>query len=37
MAMTKRLWSINALAAELNRDRRTIAKALADIAPDGNL
>jgi hypothetical protein len=37
MAMTKQLWSISALSVELNRDRRTIAKALADIAPDGRL
>jgi hypothetical protein len=37
MAMTKRLWSISGLAVELNKDRRTIAKALADVAPDGFL
>jgi hypothetical protein len=37
MAMTKRLWSINALAIELNKDRRTVGKALADVPPDGFL
>lgn len=37
MAMTKRLWSISGLAVELNKDRRTIAKALAHVAPDGYL
>jgi phage terminase Nu1 subunit (DNA packaging protein) len=35
MGMTARLWSINALATELGRDRRTIAKALRQVAPDG--
>jgi hypothetical protein len=37
MAMTKRLWSISGLAVELNKDRRTVAKALADVPPDGFL
>jgi hypothetical protein len=37
MAITKRLWSISGLAVELNKDRRTIAKALADVPPDGFL
>ena len=37
MAMTKQLWSISGLAIELNKDRRTIAKALADVRPDGLL
>jgi hypothetical protein len=35
MSMTKRLWSISALAVELNRDRRTIAAALRDVPADG--
>jgi hypothetical protein len=35
MAMTKTLWSINALATELDKDRRTLAKALSDVPPDG--
>lgn len=35
MAMTRALYSINALATELGRDRRTIAKALAAVPPDG--
>jgi hypothetical protein len=33
--MTKQLWSLNALAVELNRDRRTIAAALRSTPPDG--
>jgi hypothetical protein len=37
MAMVKRLWSINALATELDRDRRTVAKALANVPADGSL
>jgi hypothetical protein len=37
MAMTKRLWSISALATELDADRRTIARKLASVAPDGRL
>src|SRR4051794_2115267 len=35
MAMTKGLWSLNALSVELGRDRRTIAAALSDVPPDG--
>ncbi|PVE22303.1 hypothetical protein DC522_21720 [Microvirga sp. KLBC 81] len=35
MAMQKQLWSLSALAVELNRDRRTVAKALDGISPDG--
>lgn len=37
MAMTRKLWSINGLATELGRDRRTIAKALETIPPDGDI
>jgi hypothetical protein len=37
MAMVKTLWSINALATELDRDRRTVAKALANVPGDGRL
>lgn len=33
--MTKRLWSINALAVELDVDRRTVANALKKVPPDG--
>ena len=33
MAMTPRGWTINALATELDRDRRTIAKKLARVPP----
>jgi hypothetical protein len=35
MAMTKSLWSVNALSVELGRDRRTVAAALSNIPPDG--
>ena len=35
MAMTAKLWTITGLAAELGRDRRTIAAALRDVPPDG--
>jgi hypothetical protein len=35
MAMTKTLWSINGLATELGLDRRTVAKRLGDVPPDG--
>jgi hypothetical protein len=35
MAMTKTLWSINGLATELSLDRRTVAKRLGDVPPDG--
>ena len=37
MAMQKRLWSVNALAVELGRDRRTVAKVLDGVPPDGRL
>ena len=33
MSMTPRGWTINALATELERDRRTIAKKLAHVRP----
>ena len=33
MAMTPRGWTINALATELERDQRTIAKKLAHVRP----
>ena len=33
--MTAKLFSISALATELDRDRRTIGKALARVSPDG--
>jgi hypothetical protein len=35
MAMTKRLWSLNALAVELDADRRTVANALKRVPADG--
>jgi fermentation-respiration switch protein FrsA (DUF1100 family) len=37
MAMTKKLFSINGLATELGRDRRTLAKRLDGVPPDGVL
>src|SRR5690349_15305615 len=37
MAMTKRVFSINGLATETGRDRRTIAAALARVPPDGEV
>src|SRR5215213_4575687 len=37
MAMTARLWSISALAVELGMDRRTVAKRLGRLPPDGRL
>ena len=37
MAMTKQLWSINALATEFGRDRRTISRALDEVPPDGTI
>lgn len=37
MAMTRRLWSINALATELSMDRRTIAKRLSGHTADGEI
>ena len=35
MAMAARLWSVNALATELDMDRRTVAKRLANVTPSG--
>ena len=35
MGMTKKLWSINALATEFGMDRRTVAKRIEDIPYDG--
>lgn len=35
--MSKKLWSINAIASELDRDRRTVTTALADVPPDGKI
>ena len=37
MAMTAKLWSINALAVELNMDRRTVGARLRGVRPDGRL
>lgn len=37
MAMTAKLWSVNGLATELEIDRRTLAKKLSGIEPDGEL
>jgi hypothetical protein len=37
MSMTARLWSISALAVELRMDRRTVAHALRDVSPDGEV
>ena len=37
MPMTARLWSLNALAVELGRDRRTVAARLRRVPPDGKL
>lgn len=37
MALTKKLWSLNALETETGRDRRTIGKALAGVTADGKL
>ena len=37
MSMTKKLWSVNALATELEYDRRTIAKRLTGVPPDGEV
>jgi hypothetical protein len=35
MAMQRQLWSVNGLATELLRDRRTVAKVLDGVPPDG--
>lgn len=37
MAMTAKLWSVNAAASELGRDRRTVAKALDGVKADGRI
>src|SRR5829696_8204674 len=37
MAMTARLWSISALAVELNMDRRTVGARLRGVPPDGKV
>lgn len=37
MAMQKQLWSLNALAVELNKDRRTVARTLDNVPADGLL
>lgn len=37
MGMTAQLWTISALAVELDRDRRTVAKALRKVKPDGKV
>jgi hypothetical protein len=37
MTMTPRLWSLNALATEFGRDRRTVARLLRDVRPAGDL
>ena len=35
MAMTRQLWTINGLATELGKDRRTLGRALSDVPADG--
>lgn len=37
MAMTRRLWSINALATEFSLDRRTVALRIKDVPPAGKV
>jgi hypothetical protein len=37
MAMLRKLWSLNALGIELNMDRRTIARIMDGVRPDGKL
>jgi hypothetical protein len=37
MAMTPQLFSLSALAVELDRDRRTVARALRHVPPDGKV
>jgi hypothetical protein len=37
MPMTRKLWSINALAIELDLDRRTVASRIKDVPPAGKL
>ena len=35
MPMTRQLWTINGLATELGKDRRTLGRALQHVAADG--
>ena len=35
MAMTRQLWTLNGLATELGKDRRTLGRALRGVPPDG--
>ena len=35
MAMTRQLWTINGLATELGKDRRTLGRVLRHVAADG--
>jgi hypothetical protein len=35
MAMTRQLWTINGLATELDKDRRTVGRALRNVPADG--
>ncbi|SFM97903.1 hypothetical protein [Methylobacterium pseudosasicola] len=35
MAMSRKLWAINGLAVELDRDRRVVADAVGHLPPDG--
>jgi phage terminase Nu1 subunit (DNA packaging protein) len=37
MPMTRKLWSINALAIDLDLDRRTVASRIKDVPPAGEL
>src|SRR3712207_3463861 len=37
MSMTRALYSLSALSTELGKDRRTIARALATVPPDGKV
>ena len=37
MPMTKQLWSLNGLATELGKDRRTLGNALSTVPPDGHI
>lgn len=36
MAMTRQLWTLNGLATELGKDRRTLGRALRDVPTDGS-
>ena len=35
MAMTRQLWTLNGLATELGKDRRTLGRALRHVPADG--